>query len=514
VGREEKIAKLKELQAKVEQNIADVVSNDPFWGFEPTTEVVTPGMKGFLGGYLRDEDIPLTVDGQLDVILSDSEIKLVGGGNQSGKSLTEIIEGVIDTVGVLPPSLKPYSEKLGARIERAKSKYVRGRVLAVDYKQLNNTVLPSWRQWFPRKYLKNGSWSDSFMASHNLLKVWDGKKEAGQVEFMTNQMDIDSFQGPPLDWLKGDEEMKEAIYKENLLRFVTSDRLNVAMYYTPTHGLSWSVDLAEAENADYFKLCTISNPKANLDAVRSIISDDCHSYEEIKMRLLGEFISLSGLIYGQSFDRKIHIVEPFPITYQDYIVNRGLDPHASKPTYCVELATDRECHHHVIGTYVSRRGADTEEIKADLAERALGYRLGRTICDVSANYDIKIMGGVNVYRELKTGRNAIPALQTSEKFSGSILSGVNEIKKNLKPNERGVPSLVIFNNEENQLLIKAMRTLEREKYANEDIKGEKDAIAEGKHDAHACLRYLHQMNLGWLPPAQRVPEPPQREVYI
>ena len=507
----EKLLKAREELSKVR---VETALADPYWGFQPTTDVVSPRMRAFLSEYLSEEDIPLTVSGQLDAILSDKEIKLIGGGNQSGKSVTEVIEGAIDTVGELPVSLVPYENQLSARLERAKKKMTRGRVIAVDYKQLNNTVIPTWREWFPKKYLKNGSWSDSFMSSQNRLDVWDGRKQVGIIEFMTNQMDIDSFQGPPLDWLKCDEEPREAIYKENLMRFVTSDRLSVAMYYTPTHGLSWTVDLVESDNADYFKLCTISNPKANLDAVRSLISDSCHSYNEIKMRLLGEFISLSGLIYGQMFDRKIHVIEPFPIVYGNFIVNRGLDPHGSKPTYCVELATDREGFHYVIGTYVSRRGADTEEIKADLAERALGYRLGRTICDVSADYDIKIMGGVNVYRELKSGRNGIPAMVTSEKFAGSILSGINEIKKNLKLDEDGKPRLFIFDNPENQLLIKAMRTLEREKHMNEDIKGEKDAIAEGKHDSHACLRYLHQMSLRWIPFEQVVPEPPEREVYI
>jgi phage terminase large subunit-like protein len=471
-------------------------------------------MKSFLSEYLEEIDMPQRVDGQLDAILSDKEVNLVSGGNQSGKSAEEVVDGTIDTVGELPTALEPYRKQLEPRIERAKAKYTRGRVVAVDFKQLQNTVIPTWRQWFPRGWLKKGSWDESFMASQNLLRVYNKNKEIGQIEYMTNQMDIDSFQGPPLDWLKYDEEPKQAIYKENLMRFVTSDRLNISIHYTPTHGLSWTTDMVDSKNVGYFQLCTVSNPKANLDAVRSIISDQCQSYDEIKMRLLGEFISLSGLIYGNLFDRKIHVVRPFEITKKDYVVYRGLDPHQSKPAFCVELAVDREENRAVIGTYVSRRGSDTEIIKADLAERAKAYRLGRTICDRSIDYDIKLAGGINPYRRLKTGTNAIPALCKSEKYSGSIFAGTDEIKKALKVRESGFPQLVVFDIPENHFIIKAFKTLEREQFANEDKKGEKDAISEGKHDAHACLRYIHQLPLNWIPPEPNLPEVPAEESYV
>ena len=52
----------------------------------------------------------------------------------------------------------------------------------------------------------------------------------------------------------------------------------------------------------------------------------------------------------------------------------------------------------------------------------------------------------------------------------------------------------------------AFKTLERDTYANEDDKGKKDTIKEGKHDTHAALRYIFQSRVPWLPPVEATPE--------
>jgi hypothetical protein len=238
------------------------------------------------------------------------------------------------------------------------------------------------------------------------------------------------------------------------------------------------------------------------------------SYEEIKMRLLGEFVSLSGLVYGKLFSRKMHLVDPFPIKYDQHLVYRGLDPHLVKPTVCVELAVDRENNKYVVGCYAN--DADTSEIKKDLAARVKekGYRVGQARCDKSANSTIKVLGDRNVFRELSTGANAIPAMVTSEKFTGSINAGVDAIKQDLRLDERtGKPKLFFFNIPENKLLIKAMEGLERQLATDEEKNGIKDKIADGKWDAHSALRYLYQGPLRWLPPQESVPEL-EEERYI
>jgi hypothetical protein len=206
------------------------------------------------------------------------------------------------------------------------------------------------------------------------------------------------------------------------------------------------------------------------------------------------------------FDKSVHVIEPFPIT-QALVVYRGLDPHLAKPTVGIELAVDRFENKYVCGTYIKE--ADTKTIKKDLKDRATerGYRLAQTRVDRSCDWDIKVLNDRNVFKELSTGENAIPAMQRSEKFVGSIHAGVDLIKQDLAVDKiTGKPKLFIFNTKENKTIINAMRTLEREQHANEDEKGVKDKIKEGKHDTHAALRYIFQKRTPWLPPVEAVPE--------
>lgn len=497
----------------------EAIEQDPFWFFEPSDGAISPQGQALLEKYLKPEDIPPRLVGQMDVLLCPADIIGVGGGNQSGKTTLEIIKGIIKSTGELPDSLIPYKEHFQRDIDRAHRKFIYGRVVAVNDFQLHNTVLKWWKYWIPRDYLKEGDWKKSWSAQYDTLTLYRKGKPCAQIEFKTNTQDVDSFQGPPLDWLGYDEEPEEAIHKENLMRFTTSDYLDIGFFWTPTRGMTWATDMFLNEDIDesrpieFFQLSSVTNKKANLDTLDKILmevnptlSKEGHDYKVVKMKLLGEVISLSGLIYGKLFDKNTHVIPPFPIN-QEYIVYRGLDPHLAKASACVELAVDRFGNKYVCGTYLKEE--DTSQIKKDLKERALtrNYRLGQTRCDRSADFDIKVLGDRNVFRELSTGEDAIPALQRSEKFTGSIHAGVDLIKQDLRVNEATKkPRLFIFDIPENKTIINAFRTLERDTYANEDDKGKKDKIKEGKHDTHAALRYIYQKHTPWLPPVESVPE--------
>jgi len=286
-------------------------------------------------------------------------------------------------------------------------------------------------------------------------------------------------------------------------------RRNGTVYVT---GNTWVKDKIldsfeeNGNSIECFKLASVTNRFANVEVLEEILKA-LDTYDEVKMRLLGEFVSISGLVYGKLFNRKVHVIEPFPLDYNNHIVYRGLDPHLVKPSVCVEVAVDREENEYVVGCYA--KDCDTSEIKKDLAERAKErkYRLGWAMCDKSANSTIKVLGDRNIYQELSRGENAVPALFTSDKYTGSINAGVDEIKQRLRLNEKtGKPTLFIFNMPENKPLIQAFETMERDRATNEDKSGVRDKIAEGKWDHHAALRYIHQRTVRWMPQQEDVPE--------
>jgi len=479
--------------------------HDPFLAYVPTDGNVTEDRWQFLRKYLKEEDIPQRLVSATEVHKSTADIRLISGGNRGSKSTTAAIEDLIFATNEIPDSMKSWYPR--SKLSDKPMKKIR--VIGVDETQLNNTVIPTYKQWVPRSYLKKGSWDDSWAAKANLLTLYRQRKPVATIEFMTNQMAVEKFQGPPLDKLSIDEECIRPIWNENLMRFGTSDKLNIQMSWTPTKGLTWAYDLVTdtSKDTELFKMASVVNPYVNLDVLAQILDQFKDDYDIIKMRLLGEFVSLSGLIYGSLFDPGIHVIEPFKINYGDYIVYRGLDPHYAKPTTCVEMAVDKAGQMFIVGTY--QRAADTQEVKDDLAYRAKSndYRLGWTACDKSANATVRLLSDRNAFLELQQGKNRIPGLMLSEKFTGSIHAGVDEIKQSLKINPLTKrPMLMIFDNEENLPLIKAFRTMEREAYNNEDIKGLKDRIQEGPHDAHAAMRYIFQRRINWMPPVEKVPE--------
>lgn len=513
IVKQKKLALLKDEYEELMRLMDAEISKNPFYFFDPPSGVLNREQKAFLRKWLKEEDIPDVVDGQLEALVDDHDINLTAGGNQSGKSTCGAIEDAIDISKQVPKALDGIYplEKIPKKIP------FNVRTVGVDHTQLLNTVIPAYRQWMPREFLIKGSWEHSFSSERRLLTLKKGSKVYGTVEFMTNAMEVEKFQGPPLDKVNYDEEPRQDIYKENLLRFVTAKRLRVRFRMTPTRGMTWvKSDIVDKEgpgsNIKCFKLATVCNPKANMEVVEEILRK-IDNYEERKMRLLGAFISLSGLVYGNLFNRQAHIIEPFPVDYDNYVVYRGGDPHLVKPSVFVELAVDREGIGYVIGVYASPK--DTAEIKSDLLERvktrgkdSRGWRLAQTRVDKSCNSTIRALGDRNIFLELSRGTNAIPAMVTSEKFVGSINAGVDTIKQALKERK-----LFFFDTPEVWTLIKAMESLEREMGTNEDKKGVRDVIAEGRWDAHAALRYIFQGPVNFIEPMMSAPELPE-ERYI
>lgn len=513
--KQDLLKEVEKYEADLESKRKELERLDPFWFYQPSEGVVTDEGRSLLEHFLKPDDIPQgRLDGQMDFHCSKASIRGESGGNQSGKTTSEVIDDFIDGLHILPNAMRgrypedKWSDKKPYKI----------RTVSVDYTTLLNTILPTYKYWVPKDYLVGGDWDKSYREEgkdgQRVLKLGNWKKDEllCTIEFMTNEMKTTKFQGPPLDKVNYDEEPRQDIYKENLLRFTTAKRMNIVFAFTPTNGLSWATDLFENGETDsgasveLFKLCSVTNRRANMDVLREILGK-LDNYEEVKMRLLGEFISLSGLVYGRLFNPHIHVIPPFHVN-KDYLVMLGLDPHLVTPTAGVFVAVDREHNYYVIHS-VFKQG-DTQEIKDEIAKvfHDNEWRWGWSIADKSSDTSIIAFGGRNIYKELIKAPNAIKALRTSEKYEGSIKAGVDEIKRLLRVNPNtGKPRLFIFDTYENKQLIQSFRTLERDTFANEDKQGMKDKIREGKHHLHAALRYVFQMPVNWVEENQYVPQP-------
>lgn len=528
------LEKIKEAELEAIEKEKAAIAADPFWFYEPSTGHIGPQSKDFLLRHLKPEDIPPVFPGQIDVHKSTAPIRGAAGGNQSGKTTAGAIEAFIQATGEVPPSLKDVypKERLANNIKTPQ----KIRVTAKDWENgflLN--VLPTYQYWCPKEYLKNGRWQDSYMAEKATLILQKNGLLYGTIEFMSNAQNVTSFQGPPRDKMIYDEEPKREIYKENLMRFITRKNLDVLFCTTPTEGLTWVWDMVNSgedesgRRVEWFCLPSVSNKLSNIQILEQIVQD--LTYEEKKMRLLGEFVSLSGLVYGKCFSRKLHVIDPFPVAcncgtqtldhssncpWNHFIVYRGLDPHLVTPTACVWLAVDRFENYYVVDSWFEE--AETDRVKLGIAKRSQGMRLGWSVVDSASDSDIQAFGGHNIYEKLKRGDHRIKNLRLASKGQGSIRSGVDEIKTFLQLHHlTRRPRLFFFNTPNNRLLIKAMETMERQTGLQEDKRGPQDKILESKHHLHAAMRYIFTQKVKWRDPnesfAFEEPDYEREEVY-
>lgn len=512
----------------MEAQLAILKQVDPFWYYEPSDGSVPQEGMELLMKYVKREDIPAKLDGAVDVHKSQAAVVGVAGGNQSGKTTSGVINDLIKACRAVPRALRGIAEH---RIP--KKKVNRIRVTCADYTNgILNHNLPVLKKWVPKDYLIDKSWEKSWSDKRNTLTLVHPEEKiiCATIEFMSNRAPVETFQGPPIDRCRYDEEPDQRIYQENLVRFTTSEKLDIELDMTPTSGLSWIYDelfkeerTVTGDRIEWFKLNAVTNRYANykvLDEAWGQIKD----YDVLRMRALGEFVSLSGLVYGRYFKRSDHLIKPEALgldkgiylrcnceaqyhehathrsrcPYLDYVAYLGVDPHEVKASTALILCMDRNGNHYVDTCY--REEKTMNDVAKDLNRLLQGYRYGFGKCDPHADSSKTAYDNRNIWRMLTTGPNRIPRLRKADAYHGSRLAGVDIIKNLLTPHPiTKRPQLYIIDRPENELLVQSFRTLQRDQYRDEFTKGEKDEILEGKHDHHACLRYILQTKLRWTP---------------
>jgi phage terminase large subunit-like protein len=522
--------KLRKLYEETKSVVESVIKSNPFWYYQPITGEIDISRREFLHRWLKPDDIPQKLDGSLNFHLSSKKIRLASGGNQSSKSYSAVIEAIIKATGKLPycfDETKPsyYKYKLPERRwKRTRPQHVR--VVGFDWENdVVKNLLPKFRELAPKEYLLDGDWSKSWVAGESTLYFKERGQLLGTIEFMSNKQDLASFGGPARDLVVFDEEPFHEVYKENLMRMVTAEDFDVILSMTPVNGISWVYEeiyskfLAGDDTIDYFQFVSVANPYSSVASLNEIMKG-IGSYEEKKMRLLGEFISLSGLVYSGLFKRDLHVIAPFETgcncggssSHKDgcpnleYLGFLGVDPHMVKDSCMALCFMDREGNFYVDTCY--KKDSDIKQMRDDVKELLKGKRMSFSVFDPSSDSSITAFSGLNIFKLCTQNPNPFFRARKGDKYQGSIAAGVQVIKDLLKvTGSLNKPRFFIMDRPENQLLIKSMKTMQRDTYVNEDIRGQKDKIQEGMHDHHACVRYILQNKIRWYPLVENNPQP-------
>ena len=248
---------------------------------------------------------------------ADTKGRLYIGGNRSGKSYASVAEDVWWLTNT-----HPYIETPEAPI--------RGRVVTVDFVYgLEQIIIPLFKILTPKRFLKNGSWDESYSKQYRTLTLTNGST----CEFMSYEQDTEKFAGTSRHFVHYDEEPPLHVFNECNARLVdTNGRWWISM--TPVEGLTWTfekvyeVGKANPKRIHITEADMLDNPHITPEAAEDYLSglDD----DERKAREHGTYVQLGGLVYKQ-FSIERHVV-PIQIPPKNWLWYVSLDHGFNNPT--------------------------------------------------------------------------------------------------------------------------------------------------------------------------------------
>lgn len=251
---------------------------------------------------------------------AETPIQAAFAGNRFGKSATGVVKCFIQH---LPDELIP--ERL-REFKIAKSAVVQGRILCPSEQVMEDTLLPTMKQWIPRAALLGGSWEKAWDKSHSILRFADG----GRIGVYTYRQDPETMEGGSLDYVLYDEPPPESIRNACLSRL--ADRDGFEMFaMTPVNmkggGIGWIYrkiwKRREAPDVTVVKGSGYDNPAIPKEALRRILEQ--FPEEERQAREHGDFMHVGGMVYAGGFEG--HLVPPLSpeqLRGRDIVV--GIDP--------------------------------------------------------------------------------------------------------------------------------------------------------------------------------------------
>lgn len=259
----------------------------------------------------------------------DKKIRFIFGGNRSGKTVGSIVEAIWLALGI-----HPYKKVVVPNY---------GWIVSLDFPTCRDVIEPELRKWLPK----------------NEISKWDSQdkiiylKNGSTIGLKSCDSGAQKFQGASRHWIQLDEESPYPVYQECLMRTVdTGGFIFCAM--TPTNGLSWAMDeIYEMAGIDKdiwcIKVWTEENSHLNKDEIEKI--EKMISEDEKEMRLHGEFVSFSGLIY-KNFRKEHHVLNTMP----KWLVNNecykfmAIDPGIDNPCACtwIAMSKDHKCPEYIV----------------------------------------------------------------------------------------------------------------------------------------------------------------------
>lgn len=263
-----------------------------------------------------------------------------------------------------------------------------------DPNTIKSKIIPELEKWFPVNEVK--AFPEANYESNKEGKNYISKIHTNTgwtIDIMSTEQAAKEFESTDVGLVWIDEPMP----KDKFIATLARGRLGMQLIwtYTPLTFSAWIKEWmdkhCDGEYADYIEAemednCEVHGKRGILKHINIQRIVDGMPEDEKLARAFGKFGHLIGRVH-KDFNRKIHVVKPFPINEKEFTTYFALDPHSRTPDHVMYISVDRSGRKYITGEVISegRTKLLYERIKS--FEASMHYRIQARLIDPSAYND-------------------------------------------------------------------------------------------------------------------------------
>jgi len=258
--------------------------------------------------------------------------------------------------------------------------------IASDPTTIEQTIIPELKNYFPAGHYGTSKGGKHFDSKWETDTGW-------KMDIMTYEQESKEFESATLGFAWFDEPPPRSIFKATVSRMRRGGI--IVMTETPLAGSAWIYDeLVSGLDEDVEKRGRVAYIEADVESackqhgvrgflehahIENMISQ--YDEEDMQARVYGKFHHLIGLVY-KMFARNIHVIRPFPITMEDFVVLHALDPHPRTPDAVLWLAVNRKNQKFVVDELFIK--GQLSELAQRIKQKDSQYRMIMRLADPAA----------------------------------------------------------------------------------------------------------------------------------
>lgn len=303
----------------------------------------------------------------------DYFISLLAGANGIGK--TTILANIVRAL-VVPTDNQYFQQPLFQNFPYD----IKSIRLLSNSQTLKETLIPALKEWLPDgEYTTNKN-------GYTYEQLWTFKS-GWKMHILTYDQPLQAFESANVSVILCDEPPPEYVFTANIARLRRGGVF--AIFATLLEGSGWIADkILEGDDPDKYSIIVSAEDACVEHGVRGFLEHQQiekmskqYDPDERIARIDGKPLSYSGNVY-KMFNKDIHVIRPFNVNRDDYVVVHSLDPHPRNPDAATWVAIDRQGRHFVIDEIYST--FKSSELADVIKKKNEQYRVVRMLIDPSA----------------------------------------------------------------------------------------------------------------------------------